>query len=117
MIPYVLKSLPQCKKEGPVKDISGVDYHYYLSLANTPKYATFYYITQDGHLADSFPYFDNNSPWSQGWGCDTDDLQYYNGKFEEATRILPHLSDYIKKNGIEKVQEWVKRCPISQEEL
>lgn len=106
--PCVLKSLPHSAKEN-VKNISGADFRYYLSVADAPEYATLYYITKDGHLADSFPYFDNNSPWSQGWGWDTDCLQFYTGQFDGATEVLPHLSDYIKKNGIKKVPEWAQK--------
>ena len=106
-IPYVLKSLPHSAKKN-VKNISGVDFRYYLSVADAPKCATIYYITKDGHLADSFPYFHNNSPWSQGWGWDTDCLQFYTGQFEGAAEALLPLSEYIKKNGIKKVPEWAK---------
>ena len=104
-IPYVLKTLPKCEKES-IQEISGAHYSYYDSHTNIPQFATLYYLTQDGHLKDSFPCFED--PWRNGWGMFTYHLQRYHGKFEGAAEILPHLSDYIKKNGIERVPEWAQ---------
>lgn len=104
-IPYVLKTLPQCEKE-PIQAISGAHCDYYESQTDIPAHATFYYLTQDGHLADSFPCFED--PWRNGRCLFTYHLQRYQGKFEGDAEILPCLSDYIKQNGTERVPEWAQ---------
>ena len=95
-IPVILKTLPQT-------ELSGTSLRYYESVARTPHYATVYYVTADGHLADSFPMIGSlQSPFANGWGWNMTDLTYYKGVFDNAHKCLSSLSSYIKRVGIEQ---------------
>ena len=94
--PLLLKTLPQ-------RELSCTDLQYYADVAKTPPWATVYYLTRDGELAESYHVeFSLHHPLSQGWGAYTFNLQYYRGELNGAYKSFPPLSAYIKKVGIEQ---------------
>lgn len=93
--PAVLQRLPK-------RFLSGVTLRYYNKVADNPDFATFYYIHSKGELSCSY-YLDTSirSPFSTGWGYQTDSLQYYRGEQNEEYEYLSKIGKEIKSVGIQ----------------
>ena len=112
--PAVLKSLPP-------RSLSGLspDSYSHHPNANAPMYATVFYITHDGKLADSHPGGKYLRLYN-GWGIANEELKYYKGEFFGSYEMLPRLGEYIKEVGVEKFTEMIeyseRRRPVDMKD-
>lgn len=99
--PVVLKAVPH-SAENYSKIESGSKEKGYL-FKDRPNYPIYYYLDENGYLADSFPGSEHvESPFSQGLGISVDRLEYYKKPLKENEKLLAELSDFIKENGTKK---------------
>ena len=97
-LPCILETLP-------LRELSCTDLQYYGEVTNAPPFATVFYITPNGELAESYV----RKPFSKSWGVDTSGMKYYKGELKGMYKSFPSLSAYIKNEGVENfISEYVK---------